>query len=144
MARTRLPDTARVSIGLRVSEADAARIDQVLARPEFEGWSRSEWCVEIIRSALRYYAGDPPTPKADRAPSPARQPDPGPTADNEPAPSPARDGSRPGASEAAAEPVTAATEPMTEPSAQPDCPHPPDARDYQTGTCAACGAILWD
>jgi hypothetical protein len=25
-----------------------------------------------------------------------------------------------------------------------DCPHPAEARDYQSGTCAACGAILWD
>ena len=25
-----------------------------------------------------------------------------------------------------------------------ECPHPADARDYQTGTCAVCGAILWD
>jgi len=107
MARTRLPDTARVSIGLRVSEADAARIDQVLARPEFEGWSRSEWCVEIIRSALRYYAGDPPSPVADQAPASPQPADP-------------------------------------EPPTRTDCSHPQDARDYQTGTCAACGAILWD
>jgi len=62
MARTRLPDSARVPIGLKVSEADAARIDQVLARPEFTGWTRSEWCREIIRSALRYYVGDAPEP----------------------------------------------------------------------------------
>jgi hypothetical protein len=27
---------------------------------------------------------------------------------------------------------------------QAECPHPADARDYQSGTCAACGAILWD
>ena len=31
-----------------------------------------------------------------------------------------------------------------EPPVQADCPHPADARDYQSGTCAACGAILWD
>ena len=30
------------------------------------------------------------------------------------------------------------------PPAQPQCSHPADARDYETGTCAACGAILWD
>jgi len=35
MARPRLADSARVPIGLKVSEADAARIDQVLTRPEF-------------------------------------------------------------------------------------------------------------
>ena len=144
MARTRLPDTARVPIGLKVSEADAAQIDQVLARPEFEGWSRSEWCVEIIRSALRYYAADPPAPEAGQAPDPAREADPEPQAGNEPAPSPAADGLKPAVSEAPPEPKAAAPEPMTEPLARPDCPHPPDARDYQTGTCAACGAILWD
>jgi hypothetical protein len=31
-----------------------------------------------------------------------------------------------------------------EPLAWQDCSHPAEARDYQTGTCAACGAILWD
>ncbi|HET9966765.1 MAG TPA: hypothetical protein VFQ68_00935 [Streptosporangiaceae bacterium] len=25
-----------------------------------------------------------------------------------------------------------------------ECSHPAEARDYQSGTCAACGAILWD
>jgi hypothetical protein len=35
MARPRRSDSARVPIGLEVSEADAERIDQVLARPEF-------------------------------------------------------------------------------------------------------------
>lgn len=29
-------------------------------------------------------------------------------------------------------------------STQEPCSHPPDARDYETGVCAACGAILWD
>ena len=28
--------------------------------------------------------------------------------------------------------------------AEPECSHPAEARDYQSGTCAACGAILWD
>lgn len=122
MARTRLPDSARVPIGLKVSEADAARIDQVLARPEFAGWSRAEWCREIVRTALRYYVGDAPgTGQAGASVRPAvPQPTPpGPPAAPEPRPEP-------------------------EPAAQPGCSHPPDARDYQTGTCAACGAILWD
>jgi hypothetical protein len=44
------------------------------------------------------------------------------------------------AASVAPEPV--ADEP--EPPVQADCPHPADARDYQSGTCAACGAILWD
>ena len=114
MARPRRPESARVPIGLKVSDADAARIDQVLARPEYAGWTRAEWCREIIRSALRYYVGD------------------GPAAD----PGQARVAVRP----AAAEPVPAAPESP----ARAACPHPADARDYETGTCAACGAILWD
>ena len=47
----------------------------------------------------------------------------------------------------APEPVPDAPEPVAdepEPPVQADCPHPADARDYQSGTCAACGAILWD
>jgi hypothetical protein len=114
-------DPARVPLGLEVSEADAARIDQVLARPEFAGWTRSEWCREIIRSALRYYVGDPPAPAGASSPVPAADP-PGATVPGATAPVPAE----------------------PEPPAQPECSHPADARDYQTGTCAACGAILWD
>ncbi|MBV9208387.1 MAG: hypothetical protein JO037_23950, partial [Actinobacteria bacterium] len=57
MARARRPGPIRVPIGLEVSAADAARIDQVLARPEFAGWTRAEWCLEIVRTALRYYVG---------------------------------------------------------------------------------------
>ena len=43
MARSRLPDIVSVPIVLRisVSEEDVARIDRVLARPEFAEWSRS-------------------------------------------------------------------------------------------------------
>src|ERR1700689_4377602 len=66
MARPRLAASACVPVGLEVSEADAARIDEVLTRPEFAGWTRSEWCREIIRSALRYYVGD------DSAPDPGQ------------------------------------------------------------------------
>ena len=47
----------------------------------------------------------------------------------------------------APEPVPDTPEPVAdepEPPVQADCPHPADARDYQSGTCAACGAILWD
>ena len=61
-------------------------------------------------------------------PEPARSAAPEPVAD---APEPVAD-----------EPEPAADEP--EPPVQADCPHPADARDYQSGTCAACGAILWD
>jgi hypothetical protein len=149
MARTRLPDSARVPIGLKVSEADAARIDQVLARPEFTGWTRAEWCREIIRSALRYYVGDAPEPDpgqprasvqpaAPQPGSPAQSQSLAPPAARSPAPAAGAPG--PAALPGASEPAPAAPEPP----ARPECPHPPDARDYDTGTCAACGAILWD
>jgi hypothetical protein len=148
MARPRLPDSARVPIGLEVSETDAARIDEVLGRPEFAGWTRSEWCREIIRTALRYYTGD--APAADR-----RQAHPAEVSAAAQAASP----TQPAAVMAATVPVPAAgtsgpaappggTEPVEppahEPPAQPECAHPADARDYETGTCAACGAVLWD
>jgi hypothetical protein len=145
MARTKLPDKARVTIGLKVSEADATQIDQVLRRPEFAGWTRAEWCREIVRTALRYYAADPPPPGARPAAAPA------------PAGPPVPAARRPGASgEAAAagagEPGPGgleSLEPLESPgspeSVDPaDCPHPADARDYERGACAACGAIIWD
>jgi len=132
MARSRLPDTASVPIVLRisVSEDDVAQIDEVLARPEFTDWSRSEWCREIIRTALRYYMRKSGAPEVRAAPAqnsapPAPAPDPLP-----PDPLP------PEADEVAPEPP--------EPPVRAGCSHPQDARDYQTGTCAACGAILWD
>jgi pyruvate/2-oxoglutarate dehydrogenase complex dihydrolipoamide acyltransferase (E2) component len=133
MARSRLPDIASVPIVLRisVSEEDVARIDQVLARPEFAEWSRSEWCLEIIRTALRYYARKSASPEAEPAPA-VPEARPAPAADSAPPASPP-DPSPPEADEL-----------PPEPAGRPDCSHPQDARDYQTGTCAACGAILWD
>ena len=149
MARPRLADSARVPIGLNVSEADAARIDEVLTRPEFAGWTRPEWCREIIRSALRYYVGDDPAPEpgqgrtpvqpaAPQPASPARSQSPVPSAARSPAPAVGM--SSPAGPSGASEPVPAAPEPP----AQPECPHPSDAWDYETGTCAACGASVWD
>ena len=134
MARSRLPDTTSVPIVLRISisEEDVARIDQVLARPEFAEWSRSEWCLEIIRTALRYYVGDSASPEAKPAPA-APEARRAPAADSAPPPATAPESPLPDADEVA-----------PEPPGRPDCSHPQDARDYQTGTCAACGAILWD
>jgi hypothetical protein len=157
MARSRLPDSARVPIGLHVSEADAARMDEVLRRPEFAGWSRSEWCVVIIRTALRYYVGEAAEPDPDqsraaaRAAAPQRVPPSRPEVPAE-AGSPAVSGSSPAAGHSAAvspgpgvPPGTSEPEPVPAgPPAQPECLHPPAARDYQTGACVACGAILWD
>jgi len=157
MVHPRLPDSARVPIGLTVSEAEAAQIDGVLARPEFAGWTRSEWCREIIRSALRYYAGNPSAPdpgrnqdsgrpEADQAASSGQPPAPAAGA-----PAPAAVASRPATpsdvTEAQAAPAVPAwpeDEPQAEPepSAQPECAHPADAWDYDTGTCGACGAAL--
>ena len=116
-----------VRLGLEVSRLDAARIDQVLARPEFAGWTREQWCYEIIQTALRYYVGE--TGSAPPRPQPAPEPGSGPPPSPEPGP--------PAASE-----LESVPEQVPEPG--PACPHPADARDYQTGTCAACGAILWD
>jgi hypothetical protein len=167
MARPRLPDAARVPIELMVSAADAAGIDQVLERPEFAGWTRDEWCREIIRTALRYYVGAPGAADAVRGRGPARataHPDPGrgreparpashpeppaarrerpssPQAAGPPAPSP---GAAPAPSPPPA-PAPAEAAAGAEPLTRPECQHPAGARDYETGTCAACGAILWD
>jgi len=131
MARPARPEPATVLIGLEVSGLDAARIDEALTRPEFAGWTREQWCYEIVQTALRYYVPDaggaaPPRRRRPSQPAP-RPPESGPAAAPEP--------------ETVPEPV-AVPEPAPEPVSA--CPHPAEARDYQTGTCAACGAILWD
>jgi hypothetical protein len=152
MARAGQTEPDSVSIWLKLSGEDAARMTQVLARPEFAGWTRAEWCLEMIQTALGYYTRPRPTAEPGRPPA----------AEPEPA------AAEPEAAEPeAAEPESAAPElvpdepearvddkaPADEPEpvadelerpAQAECPHPADARDYQSGTCAACGAILWD
>ncbi|HEY3035144.1 MAG TPA: hypothetical protein VGJ54_10865 [Streptosporangiaceae bacterium] len=184
MARPRLTESARVSIALKVSQVDAARIDEVLTRPEFAGWTRAEWCREIIRTALRYYVGDAPAPDPGQARVPAQ-----PAAAQRVPPEPAPAGAPPGPAEgppsragepgaegagaagpmppaagearptaageavppatgearpsAAGEPLPASRETPERP-VETECPHPAEARDWQTGTCAACGAVLWD
>ena len=150
MARAGRTEPDSVSIWLKLSEEDAARMTQVLARPEFAGWTRAEWCLEMIQTALGYYTRPRPAAAADREGAPA---------DREGAPATERAA---GAEPTGAEPVAAAPEAVTEEPvtdepvaeepvaeeperlARADCPHPADARDYQTGTCVACGAILWD
>jgi hypothetical protein len=192
MARPRLTESARVSIALKVSQVDAARIDEVLTRPEFAGWTRAEWCREIIRTALRYYVGDVSAPDPGQAPVPARPaaaepvpPEPAPAgAPPGPAESPPSRAGEPGAGGAgAATPMPPAAGEVRPPAAgeavplaageavppavgearppaageprpgsweaperpaDTECSHPAEARDWQTGTCAACGAILWD
>jgi hypothetical protein len=158
MAHPELPDSAGVHIDLKVSEVDAARIDDVVTRPEFAGWTRDEWCVEIIRTALRYYVGEDPADAPDQketadqlvagqggtpAPPSANQAGRAATladASSQDAPD---NGSepRPPAPESAAQPQS---EPRIEPAARAECVHPAGARNYETGTCTACGAILWD
>ena len=140
------PDS--VSIWLKLSAEDAARMTQVLARPEFAGWTRAEWCLEMIQTALGYYTRPRPAAGADGERAPAAEPAPA-------EPAPAESAPRICAAEDADEPEPAAgkpepaadkpePEPEPEPTDQPACSHPADARDYQTGTCAVCGAILWD
>ncbi|HEV8276318.1 MAG TPA: hypothetical protein VGQ26_11570 [Streptosporangiaceae bacterium] len=177
MARPRLTEAARVSIALKVSQVDAAQIDEVLTRPEFAGWTRAEWCREIIRTALRYYVGDASAPDPGQGRVPARPaaaepvppepvppepvpPEPAAASAIGPAVPPRSQAGEPGVGGAATAapmpPATAAPMPpatgeprpgsreASEPPAEPACPHPAEARDWQTGTCAACGAILWD
>src|SRR5690348_16695847 len=183
MARAGRTEPDSVSIWLKLTAEDAARMTQVLARPEFAGWTRAEWCLEMIQTALGYYTRPRPAAGADgeRAPAaepaPAEEPEPAPAeaaSVEEPAsvePAPAEEAAtteaveepEPAEPEPAAsvapEPVPDAPEPVVdepepdalepaadepEPPVRADCPHPADARDYQSGTCAACGAILWD
>jgi hypothetical protein len=163
MARAGRTEPDSVSIWLKLSAEDAARMTQVLARPEFAGWTRAEWCLEMIQTALGYYTRPRPAAGADGERAPAAEPAPAEPAPAEPAPAepaPAEEAAT--ATEAveepepaepepavsvAPEPVPDAPEPVAdepEPPVQAECPHPADARDYQSGTCAACGAILWD
>src|SRR5689334_23412267 len=73
MARPGRSEDTSVPIWLKLSAADSAKMDQVLARPEFEGWTKGEWCLEIIQTALRYYTRPRPAgePGRKRAPAPA-------------------------------------------------------------------------
>lgn len=181
MARAGRTEPDSVSIWLKLSAEDAARMTQVLARPEFAGWTRAEWCLEMIQTALGYYTRPRPAAGADRERAPAAEPataeeaaaeeapvepapvEPAPVEEaatatteavEEPGPAePEPAEPEPAASVApelvpdAPEPVSDVPEPVAdepEPPVQADCPHPADARDYQSGTCAACGAILWD
>src|SRR5208282_1402332 len=107
-------------------------------------WTRAEWCREIIRSALRYYVGDGQVPDPGEARGAVRataaepvSPQQSRTAADSPAPAVSASGPAlpPGSEPAPATP---------ESPARSACPHPAEARDYETGTCAACGAILWD
>jgi outer membrane biosynthesis protein TonB len=176
MARAGRTEPDSVSIWLKLSAEDAARMTQVLTRPEFAGWTRAEWCLEMIQTALGYYTRPRPPAGADGERAPATEPAPAEPAaaesarvkepepaEPEPArsaapelvadapepvadaPEPVADAPEPVAD--APEPVADAPEPVAdepEPPVQAECPHPADARDYQSGTCAACGAILWD
>jgi len=167
MARAGRTEPDSVSIWLKLSAEDAARMTQGLARPEFAGWTRAEWCLEMIQTALGYYTRPRPAAGADRERAPAAEPAPAErapaeSAPVEPAPVEEAATATTEAAEAveepepaepepapsvAPEPVPDAPEPVAdepEPPVQADCPHPADARDYQSGTCAACGAILWD
>jgi len=44
----------------------------------------------------------------------------------------------------AVDPGAVDVEPVDVAEGEAECSHPAEARDYQSGTCAACGAILWD
>ena len=147
MARAGRTEPDSVSIWLKLSAEDAARMTQVLTRPEFAGWTRAEWCLEMIQTALGYYTRPRPSAGADGERAPAAEPAPAEPAPAESAPAesaPAEDADEPEPAAGKPEPAAGKPEPEPEPTDQPACSHPADARDYQTGTCAVCGAILWD
>ena len=152
MARPGRTEPDSVSIWLKLSEVDAARMTQVLARPEFAGWTRAEWCLEMIQTALGYYTRPRPAAEPDRKQASAAEPAPATRVAEAPGPDepePVLAAPEPEPEPAADEPESEADEPASEADeperpAQAECPHPADARDYQSGTCAACGAILWD
>jgi hypothetical protein len=136
MARAGQTEPDSVSIWLKLSGEDAARMTKVLARPEFAGWTRAEWCLEMIQTALGYYT----RPRPPTAPAQSVAPEPESAAPELIPDEPEARVDDPKAS--ADEPEPVADE--LERPAPAECPHPADARDYQSGTCAACGAILWD
>ena len=146
MERPRLPDSARVPIGLNVAEAEAAQIDEILARPEFAGWTRAEWCREIIRSALRYYAGKVAAPDSGQTDGSGRPAAAEPVSPDQPPAPTAGDSPTPPSDEpSSAVPQTdteAAPAEPPEPPDQPECAHPAEAWNSETGTCGACGAVL--
>src|SRR5690348_2749131 len=76
MARAGRTEPDSVSIWLKLSAEDAARMTQVLARPEFAGWTRAEWCLEMIQTALGYYTRPRPAAGADEERAAAAEPAP--------------------------------------------------------------------
>ena len=164
MARAGQTEPDSVSIWLKLSGEDAARMTKVLARPEFAGWTRAEWCLEMIQTALGYYTRPRPPTAPGRAPAaepeaaaaepeaaePEAAAEPAPAQSVAPEPESAAPELIPDEPEARVDdPKASADEPEPvadelERPAPAECPHPADARDYQSGTCAACGAILWD
>jgi hypothetical protein len=140
MARAGQTEPDSVSIWLKLSGEDAARMTQVLARPEFAGWTRAEWCLEMIQTALGYYTRPRPAAEPEAAPAESVAPEPESAASELVPDEPEARVDDPKAS--ADEPELVADE--QERPAQAECPHPADARDYQSGTCVACGAVLWD
>ena len=86
MARAGRTEPDSVSIWLKLSAEDAARMTQVLTRPEFAGWTRAEWCLEMIQTALGYYTRPRPAAGADGERAPAAEPAPAESAPAEPEP----------------------------------------------------------
>jgi len=101
-------ESASVPIWLKLSEVDAARMEKVLARPEFAGWTKAEWCLEIIQTALRYYTKTRPAAEAARGPAPEA---PEPVEPVEPEPEPVRAAAAP-TKPAPLEPGDPETEPV--------------------------------
>src|SRR6478736_1715631 len=124
MARAGQTEPDSVSIWLKLSGEDAARMTQVLARPEFAGWTRAEWCLEMIQTALGYYTRPRPAAGADRERAPAAEPAPAEPAPAEEAATATTEAAE--AAEAVEEPEPAEPEPAASvaPEPVPDAPEP--------------------
>src|ERR1700744_6476666 len=86
MARAGRTEPDSVSIWLKLSAEDAARMTQVLARPEFAGWTRAEGGLELVQTALGSYPRPRPAAGAGGERPPAAEPAPAEPAPAEPAP----------------------------------------------------------
>src|SRR6201987_3041815 len=86
MARAGRTEPDSVSIWLKLSAEDAARMTQVLARPEFAGWTRAEWCLEVFQAARGYSTRPGPAAVADEERAPAAEPAPAEPPPAKPAP----------------------------------------------------------
>jgi hypothetical protein len=145
MSRPKTPDGARVPVGLKLSERDAARLGQALALPRFAGMTRAQWCRRAVTAELDRCLSDAP-PASDQIladqPIPRSKPSEsrGSVSDAESPAGPATRTQAPGAARPAigrAEPARVSPAPMGASAVAHD--HRPEAYDNDSGTYTPCG-----